>query len=106
MEKTQVEVKEEKKTTLTQEEEDRLRALLARQWRVFLHNDDHNGMLYVVQILLRFIEGMSQNHATKVMVIAHRKGSAEVVVCPKEKAEYYQLCLRSSGLTATIEEVE
>jgi len=37
------------------------------------------------------------------MLTAHLKGSAIVVVCPKEIAEYYQGRLLNYGLTATIE---
>jgi ATP-dependent Clp protease adaptor protein ClpS len=37
------------------------------------------------------------------MLTAHLTGSAVVVVCPKEIAEYYQERLLGYGLTATIE---
>ncbi len=37
------------------------------------------------------------------MLTAHLTGSAVVVVCSKEVAEYYQERLLSHGLTATIE---
>ena len=38
-----------------------------------------------------------------IMLTAHLTGSAIVIVCPKEAAEYYQERLLSYGLTATIE---
>ena len=41
--------------------------------------------------------------AEHIMLTAHLTGSAIVIVCPKEAAEYYQERLLSYGLTATIE---
>jgi|SRR5215471_2361685 len=72
-------------------------------YQVILFNDDYNEMLYVVAVLLRTIDNLSQQEAENIMLTAHLTGSAVVVVCPKEIAEYYQERLLSYGLTATIE---
>ncbi len=81
----------------------RQRAKLLPPYKVILFNDDYNEMLYVVAALLRTIDNLSQQEAEHIMLTAHLTGSAVVVVCPKETAEYYQERLLSFGLTATIE---
>src|SRR5215471_6763226 len=72
-------------------------------YKVILYNDDYNEMDFVVAVLLRTIAHLSQTEAEYIMLTAHLTGSAVVVVCPKEIAEYYQERLLSYGLTATIE---
>ena len=81
----------------------RLRAKLLPPYRVVLFNDDYNDMDYVVLALLHTINNLSRQEATRIMLIAHLKGNAIVVVCPKETAECYQERLLRYGLTATIE---
>lgn len=93
------------KTELDEDLKERLKKLVMPSYRVILHNDDHNDMVYVLKVLLCYIDGMTEPKAVEVMLTAHSKGNAEVIVCPKERAEYYQGCLISSGLTATIEPV-
>ncbi|MEO7018950.1 MAG: ATP-dependent Clp protease adaptor ClpS [Ktedonobacteraceae bacterium] len=85
------------------EELTRLLAKLLPPYKVVLFNDDYNEMDYVVAILLRLINHLTSAEAIEIMLTAHLKGSAVVVVCPKERAEYYQECLLGYGLTATIE---
>ena len=46
---------------------------------------------------------LSHQQAAEIMLEAHSRGQALVVVCPLERAEAYRDCLRSRGLTATIE---
>ena len=41
--------------------------------------------------------------AARIMLEAHVKGVALVIVCPKEQAEFYCERLASFGLTATME---
>lgn len=72
-------------------------------YKVVLHNDDHNEMMYVVFSLLQAVNSLSPQEAEHIMMTAHLNGKATVVVCPKEAAEYYQERLLSYGLTATIE---
>lgn len=81
----------------------RLRAKLLPPYNVILFNDDYNEMLYVVAVLLRTINRLTRRDAEQIMLTAHLTGSAVVVTCPKETAEYYQEQLLSCGLTATIE---
>lgn len=85
------------------EELTRIRAKLLPPYKVILFNDDHNGMDYVVAVLLRLINHLTPPEAIEIMLTAHLTGSAVVVVCPKENAEYYQERLLGYGLTATIE---
>jgi ATP-dependent Clp protease adaptor protein ClpS len=72
-------------------------------WRVVLHNDDVNDMLHVVRALLASIPELDAERATEVMLTAHERGSADVITCPRERAELYRDRLESFGLTATIE---
>jgi len=85
------------------EELQRLRAKILPPYKVILFNDDYNDMNYVVFALLHAINGLSPPEAEHIMLTAHLTGSAVVIVCPKEIAEYYQERLLSYGLTATIE---
>jgi ATP-dependent Clp protease adaptor protein ClpS len=81
----------------------RLRARLLPPYRVVLFNDDYNEMNYVIFALLHTINSLTEQEAEQIMLTAHLMGSAIVIVCPKETAEYYQERLLSYGLTATIE---
>jgi ATP-dependent Clp protease adaptor protein ClpS len=60
----------------------RLRDKLFPPYRVILFNDDYNDMDYVVLVLLHTINNLSRQEATRIMLTAHLKGSAIVVVCP------------------------
>jgi ATP-dependent Clp protease adaptor protein ClpS len=81
----------------------RIRARILPPYKVILFNDDYNEMEYVVAVLMYSVSNLSQQEAERIMLTAHLYGSAVVVVCPKETAEYYQERLLSYGLTATIE---
>jgi ATP-dependent Clp protease adaptor protein ClpS len=85
------------------EEATRLRARLLPPYKVILFNDDYNEMDYVIAVLLHLITNLTRPEAERIMLTAHLTGSAVVVVCPKESAEYYQERLLGYGLTATIE---
>jgi ATP-dependent Clp protease adaptor protein ClpS len=85
------------------EEAIRLRSKLLPPYKVILFNDDYNEMLYVVAVLLHTVNNLTQQEAEHIMLTAHLTGSAVVVVCPKECAEFYQERLLSYGLAATIE---
>lgn len=85
------------------EEVIRARIRLLPPYKVILFNDDHNEMDYVVIALLRLVNHLTMQEAIEIMLTAHLMGSAVVVVCPKENAEYYQERLLGYGLTATIE---
>ena len=88
--------------TLTRQEiEQRLRLL--PRYRVLLHNDDVNSMDFVVHALLQTVQRLTVDEAVKIMLEAHLHGMAQVVICPKETAEFYRAGLESYGLTSTIE---
>ncbi|SRR5258708_38133016 len=72
-------------------------------YKVVLFDDDYNEMNYVISALLHSVNTLSPQEAEQIMLTAHLTGSAIVVVCPKETAEFYQERLLSYGLTATIE---
>lgn len=87
---------------LETEELIRLRAKLLPPYNVILFNDDYNSMDYVVVVLLHTINTLTQAEAEQIMLTAHLRGSAIVITCPKETAEFYQERILSYGLTATI----
>ena len=72
-------------------------------YKVILFDDDVNETNYVVFALLHSVNNLSAQEAESIMLSAHLTGSAIVVVCPRELAEYYQERLLSYGLMATIE---
>ncbi len=74
-------------------------------YRVVLHNDDHNEMGHVVRALLDSVPELDTERAMAIMIEAHLNGRAEVIACPRERAELYRDRLETFGLTATIERV-
>jgi ATP-dependent Clp protease adaptor protein ClpS len=79
------------------------RTKLLPPYKVIVHDDDYNEMNYVVFALLQSVNSLTVQEAERIMLTAHLTGSAVVIVCPKEAAEYYQERLLSYNLTATIE---
>jgi ATP-dependent Clp protease adaptor protein ClpS len=73
------------------------------RYRVMLHNDDVNSMDHVVFALIRVIPRLTTEEAVRVMLEAHTSGVAQVIICPKETAEFYRDGLERYGLTSTIE---
>lgn len=88
--------------TLTQQDVEQLLRLLPK-YRVLLHNDDEHAMDEVVVALLKTVRSLTVDEAIKIMLEAHLTGTALVVVCPKETAEFYRDGLESYGLISTIE---
>lgn len=72
------------------------------QYKVLLHNDDFNEMMYVVQAIVEVCPMPSQR-AFSIMAEAHSKGLSLVAVTHLELAELYQERFKSKRLTATIE---
>ena len=72
-------------------------------YRLLLHNDDVNSMEHVVRALLACVPELAPEEAVRVMLEAHERGVAQVLVCPLERAELYRDRLAGQGLTATIE---
>ena len=93
----------ETETTPSVEQEVRERQEILPPYKVILHNDDHNEMVYVVQCLMKTVPGLGAARATRIMFEAHNHGKAVVTTCPLELAELYRDRLESFGLTATIE---
>lgn len=85
------------------DEQQRLLRRLIPFYRVLLHNDDVNDMEHVIRSLLRSVPSLTQNAAVQIMLTAHMRGVALVIVCPKETAELFRERLESCGLTSTIE---
>lgn len=76
---------------------------LAPRYRVLLHNDDHNSMEYVVQVLMKTVPSLTQPQAVSIMMEAHNSGIALVITCAQEHAEFYCEMLKGHGLISTIE---
>jgi ATP-dependent Clp protease adaptor protein ClpS len=76
---------------------------LAPRYRVLLHNDDFNSMEYVVQVLMQTVPSITQPQAISIMMEAHTNGTALVIACAQEHAEFYCETLKNHGLTSTIE---
>jgi ATP-dependent Clp protease adaptor protein ClpS len=76
---------------------------IAPRYRVLLHNDDHNPMEYVVQVLMKTVPSLTQPQAVDIMMEAHTNGLALVITCAQEHAEFYCETLKAHGLMSTIE---
>jgi ATP-dependent Clp protease adaptor protein ClpS len=74
-------------------------------WKVLLHNDDKNGMDYVVLTIIE-LTPLNEQDAVGRMVEAHKTGVAMLLVTHKERAELYQEQFQSKGLSVTIEPAE
>lgn len=75
----------------------------APRYRVLLHNDDYNSMEYVVQVLVKTVTSLTIPQAVSIMMQAHNNGTALVITCAQEHAEFYSETLNAHGLTSTIE---
>jgi len=83
-------------------DQDTLRKLCP-PYKVILHNDDHNPMDLVIRALTKSVPSLTEEAAIEIMYTAHTEGSAIVIACPQETAEFYQERIMSFGLTCTIE---
>lgn len=75
------------------------------QFRVLLHNDDVNEMLFVVGTVME-LAALPKEKAILVALEADSTGVALVLVTHKERAELFQDQFTSKGLTVTIEPAE
>lgn len=71
-------------------------------WKVLLHNDDVNDMLHVVATIMELC-AVPRTRAVHLMLEAHTRGLALLMVTHKERAELLEEQFRSKGLTVTIE---
>ncbi len=76
---------------------------IAPRYRVLLHNDEFNGMEYVVECLVSTVPSLTAPQAIDIMMQAHTSGKGLVIICELEHAEFYCETLCSKGLTSTIE---
>ncbi|MBL8759818.1 MAG: ATP-dependent Clp protease adaptor ClpS [Phycisphaerae bacterium] len=74
-------------------------------FRVMLHNDDINDMLYVTATLME-LTPLGKERSLMVMMEAHQSGVALVLVTHKERAELYQEQFQSKSLVVSIEPAE
>lgn len=74
-------------------------------WKVLLHNDDKNEMLFVVKTVAE-LTPLNEQEAEIRTVEAHKTGVALLLVTHKERAELYQEQFASKGLIVTIEPAE
>lgn len=72
------------------------------QFKVLLHNDDHNTMDHVIKALTR-VFNFNVRECERIMLEAHRNGTALCTVEPLEQAEFHKDQLASYSLIATIE---
>ncbi len=72
------------------------------QWRVLLHNDDVNDMLYVV-LAIRRLTALDEPTAVECMLEAHQAGVTILLVTHREHAELLAEQFESLGLIVTIE---
>ena len=75
------------------------------QWKVLLHNDDKNEMMFVVVTVMELTH-LNEQDAVQRTLEAHKTGVALLLVTHKELAELYQDQFQSKGLTVTIEPEE
>ena len=71
-------------------------------WKVLLHNDDKNDMLFVMVTIME-LTALNEQDAKLRMLEAHETGVALLVTCHKERAELYKDQFQSKGITVTIE---
>ena len=78
---------------------------LARPWKVIVHDDPVNLMVYVTHVFMR-IFGYPRPRAERLMLEVHQQGRSIVWTGDRERAEVYVLKLHSAQLLATMEPVE
>jgi ATP-dependent Clp protease adaptor protein ClpS len=74
-------------------------------WKVLLHNDDKNEMIFVVRTIME-LTTLNHQDAVERTIEAHESGVALLLRTHKERAELYKEQFESKGLTATIEPEE
>src|SRR5271155_3555943 len=74
-------------------------------WKVLLHNDTKNDMLFVILTILE-LTPLKEQDAKLRMIEAHETGVALLLTTHKERAELYKDQFHSKGLTVSIEPAE
>jgi ATP-dependent Clp protease adaptor protein ClpS len=71
-------------------------------YKVLLHNDDVNDMIFVIETIM-MLAALNQQDAIERMKEAHETGVALLLTTHRERAELIQQQFASRGLTVTIE---
>jgi ATP-dependent Clp protease adaptor protein ClpS len=71
-------------------------------WKVLLHNDDKNEILFVVKTIME-LTTLNEQDAKLRTVEANDTGVALLLTTHKERAELYKEQFESKGLVVTIE---
>jgi ATP-dependent Clp protease adapter protein ClpS len=74
-------------------------------WKVLLHNDDKNDVLFVVATIIELTPLKEQDAKLRTLE-AHQTGVSLLLTTHKERAELYKDQFESKGLTVTIEPAE
>ena len=68
-------------------------------YKVIVLNDDVNTFKHVSECLVKYIPGMTSDHAWQLTNQVHYEGQATVWTGPQEQAELYHMQLSRAGLT-------
>jgi ATP-dependent Clp protease adapter protein ClpS len=71
-------------------------------WKVLLHNDDKNDIVFVVLTVMELTK-LNEQDAKLRTLEAHETGVALLLTTHRERAELYREQFQSKGLTVTIE---
>lgn len=74
-------------------------------WKVLLHNDDVNDMVFVVTTIVS-LTPLNQDLAVNRTLEAHQRGVSLLLTTHRERAELYLEQFQSKGLTVSIEAAE
>jgi len=75
-------------------------------YKIIVLNDDFNTFQHVAECLLKYIPGMTPDHAWELTNQVHYDGQAIVWAGPLEQAELYHMQLGMEGLTMAPLEAE
>ena len=85
--------------TVTKEREKQVTREPYPNYKIIVLNDDFNTFQHVSQTLVKYIPGMSSDHAWQLTNQIHFEGQAVVWTGPLEQAELYHSQLTRAGLT-------
>lgn len=74
-------------------------------WKVLLHNDDKNDVIFVVKTVME-LTTLNEQDAKQRTLEAHETGVSLLLTTHKERAELYKDQFESKGLVVSIEPAE
>ena len=86
-------------STIAPEKVDQTTRQTYPNFKVIVLNDDFNTFQHVAECLVKYIPGMTGDHAWELTNQVHQNGQAVVWVGPLEQAELYHMQLSIEGLT-------